>query len=84
MNGGKVIWLVESLIADMDSMKTNGSFMTANYNHNLDNLLFKYGAKIQPTLVQDLQCHGILIQDRWVNTPNHCAISRVINYPITL
>lgn len=60
MNGGKVIWLVESLIAEMDSiMKYDGQIMTANYNHNLDDLLFSYGAKVKPTLIEDLQCHGI-------------------------
>ena len=59
MNGGKVIWLVESLIAEMDSVAKYGRMMTANHNHNLDDILFHYGVKVQPTLVQDLQCNGI-------------------------
>ncbi len=59
MNGGKVIFLVESLVAEMDSVAKYGRVMTANHEHNLDDLLFHYGVKVQPTLVQDLQCHGI-------------------------
>lgn len=69
MNGGKVIWLVESLIAEMDSIAKYGKIMTANHNHNLDNLLFKYGAKVQPTLVQDLQSHGIPAINQQTNRP---------------
>lgn len=60
MNGGKVIWLVESLVAEDDSMMTNnGRFMTIEQNHNLGDLLFNYGARLEPTLIQDINCHGI-------------------------
>jgi ABC-2 type transport system permease protein len=69
MNGGKVIFLVESLIAEMDSVAKYGKVMTANHNHNLDDLLFHYGVKVQPTLVQDLQCHGIPAINQQTNRP---------------
>ncbi|MFY0644019.1 MAG: gliding motility-associated ABC transporter substrate-binding protein GldG [Bacteroidia bacterium] len=72
MNGGKVIWLVESLIAEMDSIASSGTgrFMTANHAHNLDNLLFNYGARVEATLVQDLQSHGIQAINRQTNRPD--------------
>lgn len=69
MNGGKVIFLVESLIAEMDSVAKYGRVMTANYNHNLDDLLFHYGVKIEPTLIQDLQCNGIPAINQQTNRP---------------
>ncbi len=59
MNGGKVIWLAEPLIAEMDSVAKYGSIMTADYNLNVNNLLFRYGVRINPSLIQDLNCHGI-------------------------
>lgn len=59
MNGGKVIWLAEPLIAEMDSVAKYGSINTADYNLNVNNLLFNYGVRINPTLIQDLNCHGI-------------------------
>ena len=69
MNGGKVIFLVESLIAEMDSVAKYGRVMTANHNHNLDDLLFNYGVKVQPTLIQDLQSHGIPAINQQTNRP---------------
>ncbi len=59
MNGGKVIWLAEPLIAEMDSVAKYGSIMTADYNLNVNDLLFRYSVRINPTLIQDLNCHGI-------------------------
>ncbi len=69
MSGGKVIFLVESLVAEMDSVAKYGRILTSNYNHNLDDLLFHYGVKIQPTLVQDLQCNGIPAINQQTNRP---------------
>ncbi|NUM31791.1 MAG: gliding motility-associated ABC transporter substrate-binding protein GldG [Bacteroidetes bacterium] len=59
MNGGKVIWLVESLNAEMDSVGKYGSIFTYDYDLNLNDILFRYGVRINPDLVQDMQCHGI-------------------------
>jgi ABC-2 type transport system permease protein len=59
MNGGKLIWLAEPLIAEMDSVAKYGSIMTADYNLNVNDLLFRYGVRINPTLIQDLNSHGI-------------------------
>lgn len=69
MNGGKVIFLVESLIAEMDSVAKYGVVSTANHVHNLDDLLFHYGVKVQPTLIQDLQSHGIPAINQQTNRP---------------
>ena len=41
MNGGKVIFLVENLVAEMDSVAKYGQVSTSNHNHNLDDLLFQ-------------------------------------------
>jgi len=69
MNGGKVIFLVESLVAEMDSVAKYGEVSTSNHSHNLDDLLFHYGVKVQNTLVQDLQCHGIPAINQQTNRP---------------
>lgn len=59
MNGGKVLWLLESLNAEMDSVGKFGSIFTYDYDINLSDILFRYGVRINPDLVQDMQCHGI-------------------------
>ncbi len=59
MNGGRVIWLAEPLIAEMDSVAKYGSIMTADYNLNVNDLLFRYGVRINSNLIQDLNCNII-------------------------
>lgn len=60
MNGGKVIWLIDRLYAELDSlMRKQSDFIAFDRNLNLDDLLFKYGVRINPDLIQDLQCDKI-------------------------
>ena len=69
MNGGKVIWLVEELEAEMDSVAKYGQVLTRNHKHNLGDMLFHYGVKVKPTLIQDLQSHGIPAINQQTNRP---------------
>lgn len=60
MQGGKVFWLIDKLYAEMDSlMRSHSDFVAYDRNLNLDDLLFKYGVRINGDLVQDLQCDKI-------------------------
>jgi ABC-2 type transport system permease protein len=61
MNGGKVLWCMESQIADMDSIRADNMFMTGSYETKLEDQLFRYGVRINPDLVQDMQCNAIPI-----------------------
>ncbi len=57
MHGGKVIWLIDKLDASLDSlMRKQSDFVAFDFGLNLDDLLFRYGVRINPDLVQDLQC----------------------------
>lgn len=55
MHGGKVMWLIDATTADFDSLKTNltGQFVV-DRNLNLDDQLFKYGARINTDLIEDI------------------------------
>ena len=56
MHGGKIIWLIDRLYAELDSlMRSKSDFIAFDRGLNLDDLLFKYGVRINPDLVQDLQ-----------------------------
>jgi ABC-2 type transport system permease protein len=61
MNGGKILWLIDSQIADMDSLNKESYFMSAGYDLKLDDLLFRYGVRVNANLVQDIQCEAIPI-----------------------
>lgn len=60
MYGGKIIWLIDNLYASLDSLqRSEGSFIAFDMGLNLEDLLFKYGVRINPDLVQDLNCTQI-------------------------
>ncbi len=59
MNGGRILWLIDKLSIGMDSLKNAPEYIPVDYPLNLDDLLFKYGIRIQPNLVLDLQCSKI-------------------------
>jgi gliding-associated putative ABC transporter substrate-binding component GldG len=57
MHGGKIIWMIDNLYAEMDSlMRTQSDFIAFDRELNLDDILFKYGVRINRDLVQDVQC----------------------------
>lgn len=57
MNGGNVIWFVDKLYAEMDSLlRAQTDFVAFDKNLNLDDILFKYGVRINGDLLQDLKC----------------------------
>lgn len=60
MHGGKLIWFVDKLYAEMDSLfRSKSDFVAFDRDLNIEDLLFKYGARINQDLVQDLQCEKI-------------------------
>lgn len=61
MRGGKVIWLIDRLNAALDSLRGREAFVPFDYDLNLEDLLFKYGIRIEPNLLLDLQC-GVIPQ----------------------
>jgi len=55
MNGGRVLWLVEEVMVNADSLASGGT--VALYNPlNIEDQLFKYGIRINPVLIQDTDC----------------------------
>lgn len=59
MNGGKVVWLIDRLNAELDSLRNTNSYVPLDYPLELDDILFKYGVRINPNLILDLQCTRI-------------------------
>ena len=56
VNGGKTIWLMEQVVAEMDSLyNPTGSAMAFSRDLNLNDFFFKYGVRIYPDLVKDEQ-----------------------------
>ena len=56
MHGGNVIWFIDKLYAEMDSLlRVQTDFIAFDKNLNLDDQLFKYGIRINNDLLQDLK-----------------------------
>lgn len=56
MNGGKTLWLIDQVAADMDSLYNDaGATLAYPRDLNLNDMFFKYGFRINPDLVKDEQ-----------------------------
>ena len=55
MRGGKLLMFVDKLNAEMDSLRIKNEVIAYDRELKLDDLLFKYGIRINPDLVMDLQ-----------------------------
>ncbi|MBL7770973.1 MAG: gliding motility-associated ABC transporter substrate-binding protein GldG [Flavipsychrobacter sp.] len=55
MQGGKLLWMIDKLYAEMDSLqRTQNEFIAFDRGLELDDLLFRYGVRINQDLLQDL------------------------------
>jgi gliding-associated putative ABC transporter substrate-binding component GldG len=55
MHGGKTMWLVDQVNIEMDSLyNDSGATLAFPFDLNLNDMLFKYGVRINPTLVKDI------------------------------
>lgn len=56
MKGGKLLWLVDGVKMSMDSLR-KAELNYGIYNDvGLSDMLFRYGVRINPNLIQDVQC----------------------------
>ncbi len=55
MNGGKVLWLAEQVEVNSDSLVT-GETVGLYRPLNIEDQLFRYGVRINPEVIQDLDC----------------------------
>lgn len=56
VSGGKTIWLIDQVVAEMDSLYSpTGSALAFTRDLNLNDFFFKYGVRIYPDLVKDEQ-----------------------------
>jgi gliding-associated putative ABC transporter substrate-binding component GldG len=56
MHGGKLLLFIDRLNAEMDSLQQKNEVLAYDRELQLNDLLFKYGARINTDLVMDLQC----------------------------
>lgn len=61
MKGGKVLWAIDPLYTSVDSLKKTGATLAVPYDLKLEDMFFKYGVRINPNMIFDLQSSAIPI-----------------------
>lgn len=59
MNGGKSLWMIDQVHAELDSLYQTGESLTFPRDLNLTDQLFSYGVRINLNLVQDIYSSNI-------------------------
>ena len=54
MKGGRVLWAIDQVSAELDSLRGAGEQLAFAKKLNLDDMLFRYGARINYDLIADL------------------------------
>ncbi|WP_046758181.1 gliding motility-associated ABC transporter substrate-binding protein GldG [Kordia jejudonensis] len=92
LNGGKSLWLVDNVQAEMDSLySANGETLAFPRVLRLRDLFFQYGIRINSKLVNDVQCAPIMmavgegndtqfLPIQWRYNP---LVNPTLNHPIT-
>ncbi|MBL7110442.1 MAG: gliding motility-associated ABC transporter substrate-binding protein GldG [Bacteroidales bacterium] len=81
MNGGNVLWFLDLVEVSLDSL-IGGSTFAFYRPLNLEDQLFKYGVRINPDLVKDMQCHVIPVNRGLVGGQPNWQLSPWYYYPI--
>ena len=59
MNGGKALWLIDPMNANLDSLRKNQFSIAVAKDLGLDELFFSYGVRVNKDLVLDRSCAPI-------------------------
>ncbi len=82
MRGGKVLWLLDMMNADMDSLARKNEFIAIPKELNLDDMLFRYGVRLNKDLVMDLQAVPIPILTGYVGNRPQNSMLPWFYYPL--
>ena len=91
-NGGKTLWLIDNVTAELDSLMQSGQSVVINKDLNLTDQLFSYGVRINYTIVRDAYSSMIRLASGNVGDkaqyqdflwPYYPLITSENNHPIT-
>lgn len=91
-NGGKSLWLVDNVVAELDSLMQNGQSLAFNRDLDITDLLFSYGVRLNYDIVKDMYSSTIRLAAGQVGNRTqyqdflwqyHPVITSKNNHPIT-
>lgn len=93
MGGGRILWMLDPMVTDLDSLRVNAGTMATPNELGLSHQLFDYGIRLNRNLVIDPQCAPIALDAgpkgnqrnmqlfSWYFAP--LSIAQGISHPIT-
>lgn len=82
MNGGRVLWAIDQLDADLDSLRATGSQLVLANQLNLDDLLFTYGIRFNYDLIADMNCAQIPLTMGNIGSQAQIELAPWLFYPV--
>jgi ABC-2 type transport system permease protein len=82
MGGGKILWFIDGVNVSIDSLSRGATTLAFPNQHNLDDILFRYGVRINPTLIQDMQCAVIPVNVALEGQDSRFAPAPWVYYPL--
>ena len=82
MHGGNVVWLIDQMDVKMDSLGTKGETMALGRPLNLDDMLFRYGVRINYDLILDLQAAPIPVVTGFVGNQPRTQLRPWYYFPV--
>ena len=70
MNGGKIIWMVDMLDVNESELVDTNIIFARPLKHQLQEFLFKYGARFNVNMVNDVRCAPVIREDGLGRIPN--------------
>lgn len=84
MRGGKALWLIDPVYTNMDTFRLRGYTLGFKNELNLDDILFKYGVRLNPVLVQDMQCASVPVNVGFKKGQPNFRMFPWLYYPLIL
>ncbi len=77
MRGGKIFWMIDNMFAEFDSLYKSGGFIAFDRGLNLEDILFRYGVRLNENLLEDMQCDKL---PQITDDPNNQQ-TRLVDWP---
>jgi len=75
MRGGKIFWMIDNMYAEFDSLYKSHGFIAFDRGLNLEDILFRYGVRLNENLLQDMQC------DKMGQVDPNTQQTRLVDWP---
>lgn len=78
MNGGKLFCMIDNMFGEFDSLYRSGGFIAFDRGLNLEDIFFRYGARLNQNLLQDMQCDRL---PQLIGEPGQGQQQRFVDWP---